>query len=64
MIDKRTQDLTDKDVNFSTDTRTFEQKIGTTTYIVSTSFNNNRKSDIVSKIARLIRNDTEDNSNL
>lgn len=64
MIDKRTQDLTDKDVNFSTDTRTFEQKIGTTTYIVSTSFNNNRKSDIVSKIARLIKNDTEDNSNL
>lgn len=64
MTDNHTDNAVEKDVNFSTDTRTFEQKIGTTTYIVSTSFNNNRKSDIVSKIARLIQNDTEDNRNL
>lgn len=64
MTDNHTDNAVGKDVGFSTNTRTFEQKIGTTTYIVSTSFNNNRKSDIVSKIARLIQNDTEDNSNL
>lgn len=64
MREIHTDNSVEKDVSFSTDTRTFEQKIGTTTYIVSTSFNNNRKSDIVSKIARLIQNDTEDNRNL
>ncbi|MGO0985136.1 transposon-encoded TnpW family protein [Clostridioides difficile] len=64
MTDNHTDNAVDKDMGFSTDTRTFEQKIGTTTYIVSTSFNNNRKSDIVSKIARLIQNDTEDSTNL
>lgn len=64
MTDNHTDNTVKKEVGFSTDTRTFEQKIGTTTYIVSTRFNNNRKSDIVSKIARLIQNDTEDNSNL
>ncbi|WP_313527622.1 transposon-encoded TnpW family protein [Anaerotignum sp.] len=64
MVNNDTENVVKKEVDFSTDTRTFEQKIGTTTYIVSTRFNNNHKSDIVSKIARLIQNDTEDNRKL
>lgn len=64
MKESHTNNSVEKDVSFSTHTRTFEQKIGTTTYIVSTSFNNDRKSDIVSKIARLIQNDTEENRKL
>lgn len=64
MVNHHTDYAVDKKADFSTDTRTFEQKIGTTTYIVSTRFNDNRKSDIVSKLASPIQNDTEDNRKL
>jgi len=38
---------------------TKRRKIGRTTFIVSSSFNENGKGDIVSKIARLIENDNK-----
>ncbi len=55
--------MTDKieitDVEFNNEKRTTEQKIGKATYIVSSSFSNGNKGDIVSKIARLIQQETD-----
>jgi len=39
--------------------QTKERKIGTTTFIVSSSFSEGRKRDVVSVIARLIENDAD-----
>lgn len=42
--------------------RTINRKIGTTTFIVSSRMNEKGKGDIISKIARLIQNDTLSNT--
>lgn len=64
MVDnlKVTGNLAEREPILNTNKRTFEQKIGKTTYIVSTRFNDKGKGDIVSKIARLIQNDTTNNT--
>ena len=59
-----TDNLAEKDAVLTTNKRTFEQKIGNSTYIVSTSFSDKGKGDIVSKIARLIQNDRTNNTKL
>ncbi|MDL2293466.1 transposon-encoded TnpW family protein [Ruminococcaceae bacterium OttesenSCG-928-D13] len=41
------------------ETRTTTRKIGKTTFIISSSFNQEGKGDVVSKLARLIRDEAE-----
>lgn len=55
---------TDKAENTNVNTvtpqpRTTLRKIGRTTFIVSSSFNEKGKGDIISKLARLIENDNK-----